>query len=114
MGSQDVERLAAFYRDVLGLAECARHHTDAGTVRSVWLDLGGATLMIEAAEAPARRVEGLGAGLFLLALAVTRGQRAALEEQLAQLGIAVESRTEFTCYFRDPDGNRVALSHYPH
>jgi hypothetical protein len=32
---------------------------------------------------------------------------------LASSGIAVESRTEHTRYFRDLEGNRVAVSCYP-
>ncbi len=31
---------------------------------------------------------------------------------LAAAGIAIEAETAFTLYFRDPDGRRLALSHY--
>jgi catechol 2,3-dioxygenase-like lactoylglutathione lyase family enzyme len=112
LGAQDVDALAAFYRDVLGLPELARHR-DGVVLRSVWLDLGGAILMIERTHEPARRVEGVGAGPFLLALRCTVAERAALEARLAAAGSAIESRTAFSSYARDPEGNRIALSHHP-
>jgi len=36
--------------------------------------------------------------------------RSAWEANLAVAGVAIESRTEHTLYFRDPDGHRVGLS----
>jgi hypothetical protein len=38
--------------------------------------------------------------------------RASWTARLAAAGVAVEAQTEFTLYFRDPDGRRVALSAY--
>jgi glyoxylase I family protein len=113
LGARDVARVAAFYRDVLGLAETARHHHDDGTLRSIWLDLGGATLMVEATSEPARRVEGVGAGPFLLAIRVEASGRRDLEGALEAAGAAIEARTEYTSYARDPEGNRVAISAHP-
>jgi hypothetical protein len=76
--------------------------------------LGGPLLMLEATLAShGRWVEGVGTGLFLLALRVPAEQRALLEQKLEALGQRIESRTQFTSYARDPDGNRVAVSHYP-
>ena len=45
--------VAAFYRDLLGLREIARHHEADGSLRSVWLDLGGPVLMVERGGEPA-------------------------------------------------------------
>ena len=39
--ARDVERVAAFYRVVLGLAEVKRWHRDDGSLRSVWVSVGG-------------------------------------------------------------------------
>jgi glyoxylase I family protein len=113
LGSTDVERLAAFYRELVGLREVARHADAAGKLRSIWLDLGGAVLMIERTEQPARRVDGIGAGPFLLAFRVSPSERRQIEVTLEANGHTIEGRTSFTSYSRDVDGNRVAFSHHP-
>lgn len=70
---------------------------------SVWLDAGGAILMLERASGDEPSVP---AGtLDLVAFAV--------EDKEAWRGrVAVEAETEHTLYFRDPDGRRVAVSSY--
>jgi glyoxylase I family protein len=113
VGSADVERLAAFYRDVVGLAELTRHLDADGALRSVWLNLGGPILMIERTDEPHRRLEGIASGPFLLAFGVSPAERLELEAALAARGHRIESRTAFTSYSRDVDGNRIAFSHYP-
>jgi glyoxylase I family protein len=113
LGSTDVERLAAFYRELVGLREVARHADAQGELRSIWLDLGGAVLMIERTEQPARRVDGIGAGPFLLAFRVSPSERHQIEVTLEANGHTIEGRTSFTSYSRDVDGNRVAFSHHP-
>jgi catechol 2,3-dioxygenase-like lactoylglutathione lyase family enzyme len=113
LGSADVERLAAFYRDVVGLPELARHRDADGALRSIWLNLGGPILMIERTDEPPRQVDGIGSGPFLLAFAVSPSERLELEAALVACGQHVESRTAFTSYSRDIDGNRIAFSHYP-
>jgi len=113
LGSVDVERLAAFYRDVLGLPELARHHDGAGALRSIWLGLGGPILMIERTDQQPRWVEGIDSGLFLFAFVVSPTERCRLEVALEANGQRIESRTAFTSYSRDIDGNRIAFSHYP-
>lgn len=112
--ARDPERVAAFYRDVLGLSEHRRHH-DARGLRSIWLDLEPGVLMVERADA-----EGPGAdarpfaedppGWHLLALALPRGERAAWRRRLDEAGVRVEHETEYTLYVRDPEGHRVGLS----
>jgi glyoxylase I family protein len=113
LGARDVGRVAAFYRDLLGLAELRRQASEGGELRAIWLELGDAILMIEHTDEPPRCVDGVGAGPFLIALRVTPGERPAVEERLGRVGHAVESRTRHSSYVRDPEGNRVALSHYP-
>jgi hypothetical protein len=113
LGARDVLAVSAFYRDAFRLPHVATHHFEDGTPRSVWLDLGGAILMVEHTEAPPGHVVGVGAGPFLLAFRVTPGERGAVEGWLAAHGSPVESRTAFTSYTRDPEGNRVAISHHP-
>lgn len=121
LGARDVERLAAFYRDVLGLTELMRHRHADGSLRSVWLGLGAAAvLMVEACaadpSAPEDRAEAKDhpePGWFLLAFRIDEPQRAAWETRLADAGAAVESRSAATSYARDPEGNRFAVSFYP-
>ena len=113
LGTQDVARLARFYCDVLELSELKRHLHADGTLRSVWLELGGPVLMLEATEAPPRSVVGIGAGPFLIAFSVEPTRRPLFEARLLEAGCGIESRTQWTSYARDPDGNRIALSSYP-
>jgi catechol 2,3-dioxygenase-like lactoylglutathione lyase family enzyme len=113
LGARDPERVAAFYRDLLGLRELKRHAGPDGSLRSVWLDLGGSVLMIEATQEPARFVQSVGAGPFLIAVGAGAEQRAGLERALGAAGFPVESRTDHTTYLRDPEGNRVAVSSLP-
>jgi hypothetical protein len=114
LGARDPASLAAWYRDVFDLVERTRHFEEDGQVRSVWLDLGaGAVLMVERTEASRPRVDGVGAGPFLLAFRIEASKRDAWEERLVQVGIPIEHRTAHTSYARDPEGNRVAVSHYP-
>jgi glyoxylase I family protein len=115
-----VRRLApmlAFYRDVLGLPVLAEYAGPDGKPRSVWLRLPGAFLALEtvtgaaAAPAPFRNEA---PGWFLVALRIPPAQRERVRTELAQAQVPVEHETEWTLYVRDPEGNRVALSHHPH
>ena len=98
--TRDLERLAHFYAVVLALPVVRRDDARG----SVWLEAGGAMLMLERAAADEPDVP---AGTRdLLAFAV--------EDKEAWRGrVAVEAETEHTLYFRDPDGRRVAVSSYP-
>ena len=113
LGARDVESLAEFYARAFELDERARHHHADGSLRSVWLDLGGPVLMIEASETEAHSATGVGGGWFLVAFAVPFSERDAVEARLVALGGVIESRARFSSYARDPEGNRVAISHYP-
>jgi catechol-2,3-dioxygenase len=113
LGTGQVEGLARFYRELFGLTETARHLSSDGTLRSIWLDLGGALLMIERTSGETRHVEGVGTGLFLIAFRVSPAERSRLESALERRGHAIESRTAYSSYSRDPDGNRIAISHHP-
>ena len=112
LGARDVEQLARFYTQVLGLRELERHHCDAGLLRSIWLEVGGAVLMIEHTEQRRHVVPGVDAGLCLIAFQMDQAAQARLESELVARGYPLESRTEYTRYFRDPEGNRFAVSSY--
>ena len=115
VGTRDVESLANFYAQLLATCELRRHLDEQGQLRSIWLDLSGTLLMIErvSAEAePRGPVSGVGFGAFLLAFRASAGERVEFEARAAALGAVVESRSAHTSYFRDPDGNRIAISDY--
>jgi glyoxylase I family protein len=105
----DVPRLEAFYRDIVGLtlAHDARPHG----APSVWLSAGEARFMIEPRGDDEPRTDPR--SMELVAFAIDPGERAVFEARLDGAGVAVEQRTDFTLYFRDPDGRRIAVSHYP-
>jgi glyoxylase I family protein len=114
--ARDVERVTAFYRDLLGFPELARHHRPEGSLRSIWVGVpGGGFLAIEEVagepeQAPFRHER---PGLLLLAFRIPRAARAQAVERFTQAGVPLEHQTRWTFYIRDPEGNRVALSHHP-
>jgi glyoxylase I family protein len=112
LGARDVERVARFYAQVFELPELRRHHYENGVLRSIWLKLADTVLMVEHTERMRDRFAGVDAGLFLLAFSVSPKNHDELEERLAALGHPLESKTENTRYFRDPEGNRFAVSSY--
>jgi catechol 2,3-dioxygenase-like lactoylglutathione lyase family enzyme len=111
--ARDVEKVAAFYRDVLGLAELKRFVREDGVLRSVWVSAGDeAFLAVELASPELAPAGGL--GFSMVALRVTPDDRVRFEQACAARGVAVERRTGWTTYVRDPEGNLVGLSHHPH
>jgi catechol 2,3-dioxygenase-like lactoylglutathione lyase family enzyme len=102
MRTADVARLEAFYAGVLGLRVRRRDEARG----SVWLDAGGAVLMIERA-APGEPTVDAGTK-ELLAFAIEASEREAWRAR-----VAVEDETPHTLYFRDPDGRRIAVSSHP-
>lgn len=114
---RDVEAVAAFYREVLGLPELTRHHFADGQLRSVWLsskagsDAQAGFFAVEKApdDAPAGTL-----GYSMVALRIAPDARRQVEAALAARGVGVDKQTPWTLYVRDPEGNLVGLSHHPH
>jgi glyoxylase I family protein len=116
----DLDLCERFYREVLGLRVLRRWPSaDGAGDRSVWLAAGegpGATFL--ALERTDRRPEERewrdgAAGLHLAAFRIPAEERSLWEERLASAGVEVVYRTQWTLYVRDPEGNRVGLSHHP-
>jgi glyoxylase I family protein len=112
----DLERVAAFYREVLGLQELMRHKFSDGTDRSIWLALpGGGFLALEkstgAIEPSGSRA--ISPGHCLLAFRIWRDQRAAIVDELLSKRVVIVHQSRWTIYVADPEGNRIGLSHYP-
>lgn len=115
VGTRRVEDLARFYCRLLSSSEQRRQLDEQGELRAIWLNLSGTILMIERAAADAVErppVAGVGLGAFLLAFRADAAGRAAFEARARELGAIVESRSAYTSYLRDPDGNRIAVSEF--
>jgi catechol 2,3-dioxygenase-like lactoylglutathione lyase family enzyme len=113
----DLPRATAFYRDVLGLRPMG------GGPRLVPIDAGGATLLLlfqrgatlEGFDFDGGRIPPHdGGGPMHIAFAVDADQLDAMEQRLAQHGVAIESRVTWgrggrSLYIRDPDQHSVEL-----
>ena len=103
----DIERSVAFYSGLLGLEVLKRHLTDDGQLRSVWLRADDAILMLE------RRLAGTGpeeGSAHLVAFAVDDLED--WQARLTKAGVTIDARSQWSLYFRDPDGHRVAVTTY--
>ena len=114
---RDLASVEPFYRDLLGLPVIKRWlDTDGQNERAIWVDAGdGGFVALEVAKSGGSKRPGSEEqpGLFFLALRIGTGDRGYWEQRFAAAGVAVYHRTNFTIYVRDPEGNRIALSHYP-
>jgi glyoxylase I family protein len=112
----DLDACERFYREVVGLPVVTRWPRPGGGDRSVWLGLGqGGFLALERAERPPQPGPWRDGqpGIHLIALRIDPGERQGWEARLAAAGVPVVHRTRWTIYLRDPEGNRVGLSHHP-
>lgn len=108
-----LEACEKFYHRLLGLKVVEHQHDARGAVRAIWLESGAVTLMLEKCKAGKRRKSDEAAGLHLIAFAISRRDRQEWRERLQLQGVVLEHESDFSLYFRDPEGNRIALSHYP-
>lgn len=113
----NLDLISRFYGGLLGLPELRRHFRADGTLRSIWYRLGEGVsetpfLAVEANEGSLDSKEGV-LGYSMVALQIEAQSRAQWLQHFAAHGIPVEHETRWTVYVRDPEGNRVGLSHYP-
>ena len=105
----DLARAETFYAGFLGLEVVRRQEG-----RSIWFGLDeGAFLAVELATAAAPRRVDESPGWHCLALSIDKAERETWRARAAAAGHPVERESPYTLYLRDPDGNLVALSHYP-
>jgi len=107
MTTPDPDRLARFYETIPGLS-VIRRNEESGSLRSVWFaGDDGVILMIERGEAKAPF-----ALVFNLRVRNANDDAETVRD-LSSIIPLEEERTEYTLYFRDPDGNRLGFSSYP-
>jgi glyoxylase I family protein len=112
---RDLAAAERFYCEILELPVQRRWPSSDGQGdRSLWLDLGaGAFLALERATLERTPLDEEEPGLHLVALRIERDQRQAWIERLAGKGVPLYRQTDYTIYVRDPEGNRIGLSHWP-
>jgi catechol 2,3-dioxygenase-like lactoylglutathione lyase family enzyme len=116
---RDLVAMERFYRKILRLQVVRRWPWEdpdrRGRDRSVWLALGTGYLVLEACEGevepPPWQTEA--PGMHLLALQIFLHNREIWREHLEEYGVEIVYESPWTLYIRDPEGNRVGLSHFP-
>jgi catechol 2,3-dioxygenase-like lactoylglutathione lyase family enzyme len=107
--TRKLRKLARFYSEVVGLPTVRVNKLQSGRIRSVWLDAGGTLLMLEAVsegDEPA-----IPRGTCELVCFGARSKKdVAWRRDKVRRHVRIEAETDYTFYFRDPDGRRVAIS----
>ena len=110
----DLPQAEHFYSTLLGLPLERRWPGEGGEDRSVWLQLGPHTLlMLERSTTAARRRENSAGGWHLIALNISSETRQSWKAHLKAQGLSPVEESSFSLYYQDPEGNKVALSHWP-
>ena len=111
---EDLHGVETFYRDCLGLEVEKRWSEPDNSDRSVWLCLDNdSRLMLEKCNPGSPRRGPKGAGWHLLALTISPRDRTHWKEHLTRKRVPIIEESEFSLYINDPEGNRIALSHWP-
>lgn len=99
--TDDLAALERFYVGILGLAITRRGPS------SLWLELSGGTiLMLEQRDPSEPKIDPETKELLCFGIAPHERERVAAK-------VEIEAHTDYTLYFRDPDGRRVGVSSYP-
>ena len=115
----DLPTMVRFYERVLRLRVERRWPSERpgeeGQDRSVWLRTGTTVIALESCEGlpqpPPWRSSA--AGLHLVAFEIAWQNRAVWLDHLRHCGVDVAFESPWTIYVRDPEANRVGLSHFP-
>ncbi len=109
----DLERAELFYSSILGLEPIDHKRDDEGRIRSVWFGVGEIILMLERRADAGGPAEKNAFGRHLTAFKIPASERKSWKERLERAGVKTTGETEYSVYFSDPEGNPLALSHYP-
>lgn len=104
----DLANLELFYTKILGL-KVIKRQLAGKELRSVWFGCGPVVLMLEQATEGKKA----GKGWHLVALQIDVSERLTWKKRLLDAGVMVTHETSYSLYFDDPEGNHLALSHYP-
>ncbi len=104
---KNLEPVADFYREVLSLKQIDAKLDKRGRARSYWFDCAGTILMIEQGENIAS------CRSHLVALTIKKTKRDLWKKHLTKYNVEITSESEHSIYFSDPEGNMLALSHFP-
>ncbi len=108
------EGLSRFYETILNQKRCYKRENDSGLTESVWLQTDGTILMFERStlpvdsktdEFPDKKM-----GYHLLSFQADFNTTDELESWLTSKSVEIEHRSNYTIYFRDPDGNRIGFT----
>lgn len=100
IGSPNVALLVEFYEKLPGFQKLKENKFEDGSLRSVWLQTGKSILMLEKDE--------IAKGPKALILDVS-----SLKPESLKILPKWIQETEYTKYFKDPDGNLLGYSSYP-
>jgi metallothiol transferase len=114
---RDLERSLQFYTQVLGLKISPRENQKPGV--EYFLDCGGSLVgLIQGKEGEGEhpfKNEGLGANHFSLRVPTARFD--AFMEDLKKNGVEIlfakKRERSWSCYFLDPDGNKLEMTAWP-
>lgn len=114
----NLERISEFYKEILGFSELTRHFRSDQSLRSIWLSWGergeaSPFLALEQHEGDFSQ-KTKDEGFSFVAFHIPPSERDAWRTHFQSKGITLEHETRWTMYLRDPEGNRVGVSHYPH
>lgn len=111
----DLPAMALFYEKVLRLKVERRWPGEDGADRSVWLRSGNSVIALEqcALTPDPDEWQSDEPGLHLLALEIAWQNRETWLKWLTHKEVTPVFESAWTIYVRDPEGNRVGLSHFP-
>ncbi|MDV6236045.1 VOC family protein [Leptospira ellisii] len=100
IGSKRPSVLGEFYERLPGLEKIRENKNKDGSIRSIWFRSGGSILMLESdSESKGPKA------LIFSASSLNPATSDSLPEFIQE--------TEYTKYFKDPDGNLLGYSSYP-
>lgn len=113
---RDLSTMARFYERAIRLRVDRRWPTADGKAdRAVWLRMGGSVLALEACDGEPNPPswQSSQVGFHLLSFEIHWENRPVWLAHLQHFGVDVVHSTPWTVYVRDPEGNRIGLSHFP-